>query len=299
MIIADFARFDSALIAGAGYSCPLPPDMSRYRFSAHLDTIRIDFETREPCKPDSLKKATGCYCRSLEQDLIDAGAGSRLWYVKIQDPTIDSIRACLDAVSSRWGLEAVRIAWLDVALDAKLKGMDKRRNKQAGSLNTVDQYSDLLVAWRDCLKPDSKVDAWRYSGERGKLANAGDFPERATAYLGEKPESQDAPISNPFFRLYFREKDRAKPLNPIDRVARLECRIGSIELDRLKLKTVDDLETMDWRGLATMFKFADARQFRGFPVAECRSFIVQHSISVRADAKLNDVAQRALSRLKL
>ena len=307
MIIADFTRFDSALIAGAGYSCPLPVDLSRYRFSAHLDTIRIDFETREPCKQKTIRQATGYYCKSLEQDLIDAGAGSRLWYVKIQDPTVDSVRACLDAVRQRWGLVGVPgVTWIDVSLDARLKGLDKRRNKQAGSFNTVDQYSDLLVAWRDCLKPDSLREwddglcKWRYSRERAKLANAGDFPENgATAYVGEKRASDDAPISRSFFRAYFRIKDRAKMLDQIDRTARLECRVGRLDLERLKLKTVGDLETMDWRKLASLFNFADARQFAGLPVAECRSFIVQHSVSVRADARLNDVAQRALSRLKV
>lgn len=303
----DFPRFDSGIVVPRGYSCPLPPDLSRYRFSAHLDTILIEIETEQACKPDSLRTATGCYCRSLEQNLIDAGFGSRFWYVKIQDPTIDSIQACLDAVSSRWGLVSVPvITWLDVSLDARLRGLDKRRNKQAGSLNTVDQYSDLLVAWRDCLKPDSlrgwndDLCRWRYSRERRKLANAGDFPENgATAYVGEKRASDDAPISNSFFRAYFRVKDRTEMLDPIDRTARLECRIGRLDLERLKLKSVDDLEGFDWRKLASLFNFADARQFAGLPVAECRSFIVQHSISVRADARLNDVAQRALSRLKL
>lgn len=278
---------------------PDKPDnlLSRYRFSASVDTILIELEIVESCKPDSLRQATGSsYVESLEPELVKAGAGSRRWRVKLQDPTIRSIRACLDAVSSRWGLVGVPgVVWLDVALDARLRGLDARRAPAAQ--NSVEQYRDLLCLMRDSLKPHKLgCGGWRYSASKDERPDLATFPNGMTGYLGECPEHADAPLTSNFYRLYFKTKDTGQTLDARDRRARLECRICQSDLVSLGLVTVDDLGLFKWRKLARFFWFAESSLM---PVMDCIDSIRSLGLDIRANARLNRIASQALSRLKL
>ena len=295
----DTSEIDSLLAMLEAPATAKPDDnlLSRYRFSASVDTILIELETVESCKPDSLRQATGSsYVESLEPELVKAGAGSRRWRVKLQDPTLERLEALCNAVSSRWGLVSTPgVVWLDVALDARLRGLDARRAPAAQ--NTVEQYRDLLCLMRDSLKPHKLgCGGWRYSASKDERPDLATFPNGMTAYLGERPEHADAPLTSNFFRLYFKTKDIGQTLDARDRRARLECRICQSELERLGLVTVDDLSLFKWRGLARFFWFAESALM---PVADMIGSIRSLGLDIRANARLNRVASEALSRLKL
>lgn len=309
-LLAEIEAIDSTVEPEAkpGYFSPIPPDLSRYRFSCHVDTILIEIETEQPCKRPALLEATGSnYARSLDKESFEDGHGSCRWYLKLEDPTIDSVDLALDTVRKRWNLtsEDPAIVWIDIALDARLKGLDSRRNP--AKQNAFEAYEPLFALWLRSLKPDcsrrwpSSWCSWRYVGYQAGMPMPEDiaFPEYGVvAYVGEVPDYPDAPLTSEFYRMYWKFEDMGQTLDATDCRARLECRIGRGGLDAVGLRTVADLSGFRWRKFADWFRFADPRNLPT-PVVAHHSTIMQLGLPVRYDARSNRLANDALSRIKL
>lgn len=264
-----------------------PALLSRFRLSSCIDTILVRVELANPAKPQALKSVTcTSWCESLEPDLIRSGAGSRLWLVQIEDPDSERLRAFQDALQAAYGLVSdPEIEWLDIAVDAKRKGIDARRRKDAVARNSIEDYEPIMRAWRDSLIVEG---GWRYCGE-------GTWPD-VRAYAG----SADS-LTNGFFRLYFKREDRGKPLDQCEHRARLERRFARSDLVALGLNRIGDLEGFVFRRCfrrcARWFKFADVRGLF-VPLSDFYPVVRQLGLDVRMDARLNNAVAQALARLK-
>lgn len=213
---------------------------------ATVDTVRINFRLEDPAQRKTMERLTGAKGYGLEicpetGTRIRGGHCWRLWTLSFQDPSPDGLLNAMHRVNERWGIQTHWVQRLDVAFDAKRKGV----RKDLPILEPLVMGSarhDLLSVYLTCLVPLKQQHQWRaFEGKDGTV----------THYLGHRHSD--------LFRVYDKLVDQRQPLAPADRVVRLELSFRRQTLSRaLGINTLEALVLYDqWRSVLGFVHFVD------------------------------------------
>lgn len=172
-----------------------------------------------------------------------------------QDPTPKGLLEAYARVHERWGIENHRIRRIDVAFDAKRKGVRKDQ-PVPDELVLSSARHDLISLYLSCLVPLKPHHEWRVFSREDEDGNT-----TSTHYLGHKVYD--------FFRVYDKVVDQRQDLAPVDRVARLELCLRPQTVSRyLGIETIDDLVAFDqWRCVLGFLQLVDRH---GYSLRELR-----------------------------
>lgn len=248
-------------------------DLSRYRFSANIDTVVIRIELGRNTKPGTLKAKLGPvigpkpFVGALDKKAIESGGGCAAWDVTIQDPTRPMLERLCEALREEYGLDSTpMLVQVDVAVDASLSGLSGVSDADVDVVNSADARKPIYETLKRHLRPDADVlpdDArwWGWlssadddSARQEKRRQLGlllksmsdgltmPSPPTETMWLGEK----SAPAC---WVIYDKIRDQSEPLPTSKHRIRLEVKAKLEGLQRIgvhDLQTVDDLWRFDW-----------------------------------------------------
>lgn len=219
--------------------------------AATVDTVAVRLTLAKPAqygKMLRISSASGGYgmefCPVTGRRIM-GGNCWRQWKITFQNPTATSLREAMGKIDERWEILENRVTRVDVAFDAKRKGIRKDL-PVPDELVLGSARHDLIGVYLSCLGPLKKHHDWkRFSGNDGT----------STLYLGS--------WNRDFFRLYDKHKDQKKMLAPVDRVARLEVSLRPQTVaDLLETRTVEDLVQFDqWRRVLWLFDLVDRDEY--------------------------------------
>jgi hypothetical protein len=223
--------------------------LADFRVSAKIDTVKIEFVLEYRAQ----KKTIDRICRGKGFGMefcVETGKSYTskegwisswpYWSVTIQDPTPSNLIEAMTLLDETWGLKATRVGRVDVALDAKRKGVHKDQTVSEALLSPAARH-DLLSVYLECLQLFDVTHEWRhFTGDDGTV----------THYLGHKHFD--------FFRVYDKTKDQGKLLLPEDQVARLELSLRPMTVAELGIVTVQDFIQFDqWRRVLWLIDVTD------------------------------------------
>lgn len=247
-------------------------DLSRYRFSANIDTVVIRIELGRNTKPGTLKAKLGPiigpkpFVGALDKKAIESGGGCAAWDVTIQDPTRPMLERLCEALREEYGLESTpMLVQVDVAVDASLSGLSGASDADMGVANSVDARKPIYETLKRHLRPGADV---LPGGARwwGRLSSGDDAAQREkrrqlglllksmsegstmpslpteTMWLGEKSAAV-------CWVIYDKVRDQSESLPTGKHRIRLEVKAKLEGLQRIgvhDLQTVDDLWRFDW-----------------------------------------------------
>ena len=258
-------RFEKAPKAGVPVT-----DLSDYRFSAWLDTLKLRFQLGRNAKVKRIKAVVAAalgdrkiHAKAEDVGAIKAGRGDDEWDITVQDAARKRVDALVAALEREYGLIGeIGIEQIDVALDARVTGAASTPaiNTQTKRLPIFEVFRERLAipererfagaGWRDSMPRDVRQ-YWDYAGFAGPLPGG----MLVTWYYGSSLESR---ASNGFqVRLYDKITDHNKqPLAPRDHRVRLEVQLTQEGLERagiVDLRTLAQLETFNFQRLRKEF----------------------------------------------
>lgn len=227
---------------------------------AKIDTVRIKFILSEPAQRKTIERLTGAKGYGLEfcpetRRLIRGGHCWRHWMLSFQDPTPETLLEAFSRVHQHWGINNHHIRRIDVAFDAKRKGVRKDL-PVPDDLVLLSARHDLMSVYLSCLVPLKPGHDWRVFSREGEDGNT-----TSTHYLGHKMFD--------FFRVYDKLVDQRQALAPVDRVARLElCLRPQTVSHCLGISTIEDFVAFDqWRRVLGLVQLVDRH---GYSLRELR-----------------------------